>query len=139
MKMCTEFAFLIILQRHPNSHHRYPPGPGPRSIPPPRGSGDESFGHVSRNASRSHHAQPHNSRSGHSNRNVDPRRQYQSTSSGGAGGSRPSSQGDRSRSTSATHHGYDDGRGQQQNSYTAVLYTPIPDNNARIRGWKASS
>lgn len=128
-----KLILICSFQRHPSGHHRYPPGP--RSIPPPRGgSADESFAPVSRsNASRSHHAQPqpHGSRSSHSNRNADPRRQYQSSS----GGSRPSSG---SRSTSAAHHGYDDGRGQQQNSYTAVQYKPIPDNNARIIGWQKS-
>lgn len=130
-----QFRFLVLLQRHPNGHHRYPAGP--RSVPPSRSSGDESFGpHVSRNASRGHHAQPlpqpHGSRSG--SRNVDPRRQYPAS-----GSSRPSSDRDRSRSTSAHHAGYDVGhRGQQQNSYSAVHYKPIPDKNARILHWQAS-
>lgn len=110
--------FVYPKQRHNNNHQRYP---APRNIPariPP----DEGYDQMHRNVSRSHpsNANAHSSRSGQSSRNADPRRQYQSSS---GGGSRPSSS---SRSSAVHHQGYDDCRGQQQNSYKTIQYTPIP-------------
>lgn len=108
-------------QRHPQGQYR---NPGPRSVQS-RGSGDESLSGHMRNVSRSHQANPQSSRNGQSSRAAaaDPRRHGSGGNGSGSGGpSRPSSS---TRSSAAYHHGYDDCRGQQLNSYDKILYKPI--------------